>query len=236
MMLMHHVGSEHRQYRDGLAMPRQRISVNQKNIKAGDVFERLTAVRFFEWKRKNGDRWVFLCVCGVEKVINVRSVMTGDTRSCGCLRDEKIRNVYLSHGMSRTSEHNIWLGITQRCCNPLNKLWEWYGGRGISMCERWRKFENFYADMGPRPVGMSVERVDNEKGYSPENCKWASRHDQTRNKRNNIIVQYEEQSMCLKDFAVKIGIKYHILYYRMAIKGWTLEKAITKKIRKSTNA
>lgn len=234
-MLMHHAEPDRRQQLRGLAMARKRISVNQKNIKEGDVFGRLTAIRLFEERKRKGDYWVFRCNCGTEKTVQVRSVMVGDTQSCGCLRDEKIQRLRLSHGMSRTTEHNIWLGIIQRCCNPLNNLWKWYGGRGITVCERWREsFENFYADMGPRPVGMSIDRIDNERGYSLENCKWASRHDQNRNRRNNIIVEYGNQTMCLKDLAAKVGMRYFTLYYRFVTKGWTLEKALSKPVRKQS--
>ena len=127
-----------------------------------------------------GCRWIFLCKCGVRKELEAGAVSSGKTHSCGC---KHIANVY-KHGLSRTAEQYIWSCMRQRCKNPKNPVYKHYGGRGIAVCERWNSFQNFYSDMGPRPTSKhSIERVDNDKGYDPTNCIWATRYVQAKNQR-----------------------------------------------------
>lgn len=123
--------------------------------------------------------WLCLCKCGNIKIVQGSSLKSGDTKSCGCI----IKEASTSFGMRGTSTHNSWAGILQRCNNPKDKSYQGYGGRGITVCERWHKFKNFYEDMGKCPENLSIERVDNNKGYYPANCKWATRNEQQRNKR-----------------------------------------------------
>lgn len=106
-------------------------------------------------------------------------------------------------------EYAAWAGIKQRCLNKKNRFYKNYGGRGITVCARWlNSFDNFCADMGPRPSPKhSIERVNNDLGYSPENCKWATKFEQTRNTRRNVILEYNGESKCLTDWALSVGIK-----------------------------
>ncbi len=126
--------------------------------------------------------------------------------------------VYESHGLSGTPEHKIWKGITKRCYNPKCAQYDDYGGRGIGMCDRWQGpagFTNFLSDMGPRPSPKhSIDRIDNNKGYGPENCRWATRSEQARNKRNNRMFTINGKTQTISAWCEELNLKYHTVYGR----------------------
>jgi hypothetical protein len=132
--------------------------------------------------------WLCSCECGNLKVVKGGSLRIGATRSCGCLR----KTFHIVHGHTKfggpsTSEYGTWQHIIQRCTNPKNKAWKWYGGRGIKVCRRWLRFSNFLADMGLKPEpksAYSIERINNDGNYELKNCKWATREEQRKNQRN----------------------------------------------------
>jgi len=135
--------------------------------------------------------WLCRCDCGGEKVVSSNSLNQGRVRSCRCLWDE-VRRVNgrktpgpIAHGgtLSHPREYHTWKGMRQRCMNERNRDFALYGGRGIKVAKRWDSFEAFLADMGPRPPGMSIDRINNDKGYSPSNCKWSTDHQQANNRR-----------------------------------------------------
>jgi len=136
------------------------------------------------------------------------------------------------HGLYRTPSYRSWQKMRARCLNTNHKHYSNYGGRGITICERWNDFRNFFADMGERPEGMTLERIDNSKGYSPENCRWATRKEQQNNMRRNRILQLNGKSMNLTQWAEYLGIKRKTLEKRLNIFGWSVERALTTEVKR----
>lgn len=149
----------------------------------GNVYGRLTVIERAE-NYKHYTCWLCKCECGNEAVVRSSDLRFNKTKSCGCLRKEFAQKLNNKHGKSKTTEFKIWKGINQRCNNKNNKSYEDYGGRGIKVCKRWSKFENFLVDMGEMPPKKhSIERIDVNGDYEPSNCKWASVIEQSRNHR-----------------------------------------------------
>ncbi len=158
---------------------------------SGQLFGKLTAISPTGEKKWGVSLWRCICECGREKIAAVNSLKSGLVRSCGCLLAETARIRHTKHGMYKTPAYRSWDSMIQRCTSPINKGFPRYGGRGITVCERWLSFENFYADMGERPDGTSLDRIDNNRGYEPDNCRWATAKTQNRNKRNtNLSFEY----------------------------------------------
>ena len=120
-----------------------------------------------------------------------------------------------AHGMSRTPTHESWRSMKQRCNNPRSTAYRNYGGRGITVCERWNSFENFLADMGEQPDGMQIERIHNDLGYAPGNCRWATRKEQHRNKRSNRMITFKSETLPLAAWAERLNIRRDTLSRRL---------------------
>jgi hypothetical protein len=134
--------------------------------------------------------------------------------------------------MANTKIYNAWGSMKDRCFNPNCHEYINYGSRGITMCERWKNsFENFITDMGMPPRGYSLDRIDNDKGYSPDNCRWATRRTQNRNKRSNINISYLGKTMCLRDWCDVLDMPYKTVEDRINDYGWEPVKAITTPIK-----
>lgn len=173
-----------------------------------------------------------LCDCGKEVSVRLKYLRNGGAKSCGCYREDMRRVNKKTHGMSHTTEYEIWSDMKKRCSNNRHAHYDRYGGRGIAVCDRWLKFENFYADMGIRPEGMTIERVDNDKGYSPDNCKWATYSEQARNRRNSLMLDVNGASINLTTAADSVGIHARTLLSRLR-RGMSTEDALTKPVRVS---
>ena len=149
----------------------------------------LTGKRFGRWhvialhperSRRGETRWVCRCDCGIERVVRSFRLRVGDTKSCGCLARERTKT---KREMLCARVYWVWRSMKQRCFNPRHRAYRYYGGRGITVCDRWQSVQNFFADMGERPPGMSLDRINNDLGYFPENCRWATKAQQMANRR-----------------------------------------------------
>lgn len=174
----------------------------------GKKFGRLTAIR-----KGAPHKWFFLCECGNEKEIVYEDVKQGKTTSCGCFRSEATSERLSSHGHAnrgaQTRAYRIWCAAKTRCTNPNTPGWDRYGGRGITMCDRWiNSFEAFLDDMGEPPEGMIIDRIDNNGNYEPGNCRWATIEEQSINKEKVTKVEWEGKTYTLKSYSKLRGVGY----------------------------
>ena len=191
------------------------------------VFGRLTLVREapkrlleHNWRRT----WVCRCSCGSETTVEQYKIISGHTVSCGCWKLERSR----THAMTGTPEHRCWKNMRSRCTNPNIPSFDKYGGRGIQICARWSRFENFFEDMGPRPTPKhTIERIDNNGHYCPENCKWATMAEQDVNKRTNRFLAWDGKTLTVSQWACQLGMPETTLRARIGYLGWSIEKALT---------
>lgn len=175
--------------------------------------------------------WSCQCQCGRITKVMSWSLVSGNTRSCGCLKIEKFLGRITKHGHSTRSRtapaYTSWCKMLTRCNNPNDTHYDRYGGRGIKVCKRWtEKFENFLNDMGERPIGSTLERINNDGDYEPGNCRWVTRKDQMRNRCNTPFVTYEGKRIAVVALAERLGISRYKLYHRIVRRGWPVERAI----------
>jgi len=196
---------------------------------AGERYGRLTAVRRVQ---NSGRRttWLFNCDCGSTKQINLDSVRGGVTRSCGCISRETIAQRSTKHGHSidrkPTRTFRAWRHAKSRCLNPRDQKYSIYGGRGITMCERWKHdFREFLKDMGECPPGKTIDRKNPNGHYEPDNCRWATAHEQARTRTDNVFVEYRGETLVLKDFADALGVNYKALHSRVRYRGQSAHDA-----------
>lgn len=174
--------------------------------------------------------WWCRCDCGTEDSIQGKLLRNGHTSSCGCLHREQLADRQRTHGhtvkekASRTYES--WAAMVQRCTNPTNPLYANYGAVGITVCDRWLKFENFLADVGERPPSMSLDRFPNiEGGYEPGNVRWATRTEQARNKTNNVNITHNGLTLTIAGWAERLGISQKTITTRLRL-GWPADRVL----------
>lgn len=198
----------------------------------GQRFGKLVVVERSE--KRNNQRlrlWLCRCDCGEQTFVAPQSLTRGNTKSCGC---GKVGGH--GHGLYKTPEYRVWAAMIQRCTNENSAMWPDYGGRGIRVCERWRRFENFYEDMGERPTSkMTIERVDNDRGYEPDNCRWATRTTQNRNTRRSNMIEFQGETRPLTEWAEVLELSYDMLRGRLR-RGWTFEQAVAEAPKKNGSA
>jgi hypothetical protein len=177
--------------------------------------------------------WVCDCSCGTQGIIVLGgNLRRGNTQSCGCLHKERTGQAHYKHGMVNTSEYAIWSSMRQRCLDPNSPAYNRYGGRGITICDTWEdSFEAFYTDMGPRPSAThSLERINNDLGYSKENCRWATPSEQSRNTRRNHLLTYNGKTQCVTDWAEEMHLSSAAIFLRLR-RGWDIEKTLTTPLK-----
>jgi hypothetical protein len=211
---------------------------NTRKDLTGQRFGRLTVLAFDQADKYGQSFWRCRCDCGAETVVRRFHLLRGGTQSCGCIQREVTRKRRTEHGHwaggKPTPEWAAWHMAKLRCHCPTNRAYSEYGGRGIVMCDRWRfgegeasGFECFISDMGMRPSPQhSLERSDNNKGYDPRNCYWATRKEQQRNRRCNRHVEFRGQKMTLAEAAEVAGLFIQTLARRLNT-GWSIEDAMT---------
>lgn len=168
--------------------------------------------------------WLCACDCGEQKEAREQHLRSGAMKSCGCSRTP------IKHGMHGTSEYSIWQAMKNRCRLPSNIGYANYGGRGISVCDRWQSsFEAFFADVGPRPSSKhSLDREDNSKGYEPGNVRWTTKDVQTRNTRRNRYITAFGRAQTVTDWAVETGLSFKCITDRIDRLGWSAEDAVSR--------
>jgi hypothetical protein len=179
--------------------------------------------------------WHCLCDCGNYHLVSADVLQSERTKSCGCHKIAvDTRGTRYRHGMSASSEHKIWCGMKERCSNPNSAFFSHYGGRSIGVCDRWSVFENFYADMGQRPSkAYTLDRVDNDKGYEPANCRWATNEQQANNTRKNVMIVIGDEARSLAQWSRHFGVDSDLASQRIIRDGWNPERAVsTKSIRR----
>lgn len=142
---------------------------------------------------------------------------------------------HVTHGMKGTPTYKTWEAMKARCGNPRQGSYKDYGARGIIICERWLKFENFYEDMGEKPDNTSIDRIDNNGNYEPQNCRWATRTEQNRNSRHNRLMTRDGKTQSMSAWAEEFGISYNIFMQRLDKLGWPFEKALLTPIQTRFN-
>lgn len=170
---------------------------------------------------------VCLCDCGNRKIIAYSNIKRGSSKSCGCLHASRIGALNRVHGMTRTKVYRAWKHLRERINNPNCKKYSLYGGRGISLCERWNKFENFIEDMGQPPTSFhSIDRINVNGNYEPGNCRWATAKEQARNKRNSILIDINGQIRPLKEWCDLLGKDYKLVWAHIRQQGKSIEQAL----------
>lgn len=197
-------------------------------------FGRLTAISIDRSKTRR-IYWNCICDCGNHCSIASLKLVSGETKSCGCLRKEVASTRHKKHGLTKTSLHYAWLNMKNRCDNPKYNEYHRYGGRGITYCEEWKVFENFMKwslangfneekDKHGRNL-LSLDRIDNNGNYCPENCKWSNRIEQGRNKYNNVNYEYKGKVYCLSALAEISEVRIDSIRRRIK-QGWSVEDAV----------
>lgn len=194
-------------------------------------FGSLLVTELFE-VTKRGAFWHYKCDCGKEGVRASGNLREGKTKSCGCERTQKLVKASTTHGGRNTPEYYIWRSIKNRCTNPKHKNFGRYGGRGIAICDSWlNDFSAFIADMGKRPTDKhTIDRIDNNLGYSKSNCAWRTHKEQANNKSSNRYLTYKGETLTCAQWADKLGITRSAINSRLKA-GWPIARVVTQKGR-----
>jgi len=196
------------------------------NDLTGKRFGRLVVVGRIS-RYSNRVHWKCKCDCGRTTVVRASNLSSHAIVSCGCYHTQELAFRLTTHGLSRSPEYRIWRGLISRCNNRRNAVFTHYGGRGIKVCKRWLKFENFYVDMGNRPSRRhSIDRIDNNGNYTPKNCRWATRKQQANNARSNHRLRHNGKSMTISQWSDETGISRSAIHGRIKM-GWGVARLLS---------
>lgn len=185
----------------------------------------------------SGGRRVFCaCDCGVKRIMYRGNILYSGVDSCGCRSREKTTAGNRVHGLAGTPTYRSWTAMKRRCHSPKSDRFHYYGGAGVTVCDRWQNsFAAFLEDMGNRPPGCTLDRIDSSKGYSPENCRWADRKTQSRNRSFSVVLTVDGRSRPVPEWAEIYGIAANVIHARIRL-GWTVEDAVKKPMRGAKRA
>lgn len=220
------------------------MSRKPKNLLGRRFGRLLVESRYVGETRHRAAHWNCTCDWGGVAVHRSDVLLSGGAQSCGCLasevRAETAREVgyqnkthgQASRGRGESALYITWAGMKARCLNPSSTNYPRYGGRGIAVCERWMTFENFAADMGTRPPGHSLDRINPNGNYEPGNCRWATPTEQNRNRRDNRILSYHGEMLTLSELCERAGMPSRTVSTRISKLGWSVEQALETPVRK----
>lgn len=198
--------------------------------KVGLVFDRWTIINLDP--KTKGSKWICQCACGTIKSVKFSTLKLGKSRSCGCLRANKPRRHGHAINSNTSPTYHSWRGMIQRCTNPNSISYKNYGARGISVCERWLKFENFLEDMGERPSGLTLERKNNDKNYNQDNCEWITWKEQQNHRRNTKLYSYNSITKTIGQWADELHIHRRLMDKRIKTHPWWSFKDVILDIKR----
>lgn len=200
---------------------------------AGQTLHHLTVISRVPNVAYSGNAmWRCRCACGTVIETMGSRLLNGNTKSCGCLQRATIGQLRRTHHQSRTTEYEIWSGIKKRCCNPKSRAYPNYGGRGITICERWQhSFVNFLADVGLRPSSQhTIDRIDNDGHYEPDNVRWANKFQQANNTRSNHRLTFRGETLTIAEWGRRLNLSRQAIKDRLRWQ-WTVERALTTPVK-----
>lgn len=171
------------------------------------------------------------CDCGVYFTTSIYSINRGRVMSCGCAAVVSLKKRATKHGWCGTKTYKTWESMNSRCRNKNNPMYAVYGGRGIKICKRWHSFENFLEDMGERPTGKSIDRIDNDGNYCKENCRWSTQKEQNNNTSRNHFVEYKGERKTIMQWSEILGLEFSVICSRIN-RGWDVDRAMIEKVKK----
>ena len=206
------------------------IKTHKRYDLSGGKYNRLLVVGCVGKRKRRQLLWLCHCDCGGDTITDSYKLKSGHTKSCGCYNKEKSAERGKIHGQCFSPTYNSWRAMKDRCLGSNHDSYKYYGGKGIIVCSRWLNFVNFFDDMGERPKGKTLERLDNNSNYSLENCVWANSKQQAYNKSNTIFLTFRDKTMTVANWAIKTGFAYETLRARLK-RGWTTKMTLTLPLR-----
>lgn len=200
---------------------------------SGQRFGKLTVIKRNGTTNNGKVIWECICDCGNSTKVTTCSLRTGNTRSCGCLYKQSRKEIKTTHGLRHHPLYSVWLNIKQRCLNPNSTSYKRYGGRGITICDEWKNdFKSFYdwSMENGYQKNLTIDRIDVNGNYEPNNCRWTTIEQQANNKRNNHYLEYDNKRLTMSQWSKQLNLPRTVILYRLKL-GWSVEKTLTTPVR-----